>query len=180
MARHHTLLASPLMTTLLFLLLTAEKLKLEPAQLEALRKASKAMCAASVANDAKALVDTFYPGAVKAMGGAEEALKTTAESMERSKNNPIKLVSADAADPHFCTRGKDGSLQCVLKQTNRYLHDGTRLVSTGDVVAFSPDKGATWTFLNASLQALDRLRKTFPELSPDLPISLQKPPAPER
>lgn len=172
------------MTTVLFVLLAAAEptgnLKLEAPQLQALRKSAIAMRDAAVANDAKALVATMYPGAIKAMGGEAEARKLVNETMEQGRKGMLQLTSADVAPPHFCTRTPDGGLQCVLKQTNHYLHDGKKLFTVADVIALSADKGATWTFLSASANSIERLRRSMPELSADLPISPQRAPAPEK
>ena len=95
---------------------------------------------------------------VGACGGAGEAAPTKTPTKLGVSEDPPPISSGETAQGH----------------------DGERYRIVADLIAFSNDRGAHWTFLTATGHDVVTLRKALPELSPDLPIEPQGDPVPDR
>ena len=143
----------------------------------AVKATAKKMDDALVKKDLKTFVKTTYPKVVEQTEGGYDKLATDLEnqinSMEAQNN---KIISAWTGDPtNFIDTA--GELQCTVPQYMKIqLVNGTLTTQT-TLMGFSPDKGKTWYFIDATDKSLDAWRKVFPNISSLL--TLKAPPEPK-
>lgn len=134
----------------------------------AVKATTKRMDDALVKQDLNTFVKTTYPKVVEnTEGGAEkivEDLKKQLASMEAQDN---KIVRAWTGEPTNFVDTAD-EIQCTIPQYMKIQLSNGMLTTQTTLMGFSPDKGKTWYFIDATDKPLDAWRKMFPNISSKL------------
>ncbi len=142
----------------------------EPDKKIALKTAADRMNHGLVNKDYDAVISTTYPKAIEmARGGRERMLEVLQTQMNALEKQGNKIVAAWIEDPTpFIDTA--GELQCTVPQKMKLQMEEGKLTTQTTLVAISPDKGATWYFVDASDRDIHAMRTVFPNLSSELDI----------
>ena len=111
-----------------------------------------------------------HPAMTKIMGGQRPFAAFLAQQMNLIPDTAIKRMEASKVLQVVKT---DKDLQCVVEQKMEMHLEGTKITRTTYLIGESLDLGKTWTFFDASSDALP-LKKIKPNISPELKIPAKK------
>ncbi|MBS1773383.1 MAG: hypothetical protein JST82_11025 [Bacteroidetes bacterium] len=134
------------------------------------KTAVKKMNDALVKKNFKEFTKTTYPRVVEMTpGGMEKIIADLDAQIQSREKQGNKILSAW---PGEATGIVDtaGELQCTIPQYMKVKLDNGILTTQTTLMAFSPDKGKTWYFIDATDKPLNEWRKIFPNISSKLII----------
>jgi len=132
---------------------------------------------------AKAMLRKDYDGFMKYMhpklielGGGKEKMRPYMDTLtNKMKGFGAEIKKITIGHPYKVIEYKN-ELQSTLPQTTEVaIFSGSILIET-TLIAISQDQGKNWWFVDRLMYNEKELKKTLPDLSPDLVIPPQKPP----
>lgn len=139
----------------------------------ALRAQTTRLFDAWIRGDDEEFVRSLYPGLVRALGGSPRAVETIRSQRAQLAQAGFSTTTSTVGKVRSCVRVAK-ELQCVVEGSQVMRTPKGRLTVQTATIAFSKDGGVRWTFL--SISSDDDVRKTFPEVSAELPLALDEAP----
>lgn len=130
---------------------------------------------AFIKNDFNTFVKYMHPNII-AFAGGKEKMKTRMDSAYAAmKQFGVSFKRYWIGNPGEIVAYKN-QLQAVLPQTTTMITPLGELTAETAMIVISPDKGATWWFIDTNVYKADKLKNILPDLSPRLVIPPQKQP----
>jgi hypothetical protein len=133
------------------------------------------MAKAVLAKDVDKLVKYMHPKIIESAGGRDKLLmaRDTVNKYMQQFGAEIKKVTI--GNPAAVINYKN-ELQTTLPQTTEMKVMASSILVESTLVAISEDKGVNWYFIDTSIYRAEKLKKSLPNLSPDLVIPPMKKP----
>jgi hypothetical protein len=120
-------------------------------------------------NDYSVIIDYSYPKLVNMMGGKEEMIKATTNSMKKMESQGFVIEELSFKDPSEFME-HNGDLQTTISQVILMQTPDGKVESTSTMVAISEDDGENWMFLSASGMSKKTVKSFYENIHPDLEI----------
>lgn len=117
--------------------------------------------------DYAAIADFTYPKVVEMMGGKENMIKTTEQTMEKMASQGFVFESISFEDPSNFFK-KNGDMQCVITQVLVMNTPNGKVENKTALLAISSDNGDNWVFLDTSGMPKASVQNFYTNLHPDL------------
>ncbi|HEX2607592.1 MAG TPA: hypothetical protein VHK91_09445, partial [Flavisolibacter sp.] len=114
-----------------------------------LRRQAFEMSQALLDQDYKTFVVYTYPKVVKMMGGTEKMLQVLRNGKVEMEQKGMRFDSVALEEPGPLLRSGTAYQSLIIEHLIIKVPGG-KLYSTSTLIAFSPDAGKTWTFLDVS------------------------------
>lgn len=166
----NTLLACLVISTLIISCKDEPKRQVDTGTEQNIYRAADSMMAAFQRKDWRTFVRYNHPAMMKMMGGPEPFAAFITQQMKQIPDTAIKSLETGKI-LQIVKTNKD--LQCVLEQSMVMHMEGTKITRTTYLIGESLDLGKTWTFFDASSNAMS-LEKIKPDISPKIKIPTKK------
>jgi hypothetical protein len=133
----------------------------------------KAMSASFLNEDYMALADYTFPAIVDMMGGKEALITASKEGINQMKDAGYVILDFYFKNPSRYYE-KNNTTQCTLTQFLVMNTPNGKIQTESTLLAVSYDKGANWTFLDASSKPKEFITRVFPDFHPDIVIKPSK------
>ena len=154
-------------SSLIILLVLACGCGSDSAESNRIKSLAEEMGRSTIEEDYEAVIDRTFDPIVVGMGGREQAIEKTKQSMHRLKQQGFIIKTFDAGQPGELRT--EGTNKFVVVPTTMVmtLPDGKSTIKSF-LLGISADGGKTWEFVNGS--SIDRTKKQdwLPKLPADL------------
>ncbi|MBE7172037.1 MAG: hypothetical protein INR73_15730 [Williamsia sp.] len=133
------------------------------------------MARALLKKDFPAFSKFVHPKLVAAAGGTNKLVERLDSANALAKQFGAEIKKIHIGDPKEPIAYKN-TLQTTLPQSSEMATPMGNVVLETTLIALSADGGKNWQFLDTSVFSVKEIKRSVPELSPDLVIPPQKPP----
>lgn len=133
------------------------------------------MVRALVKKDFPAFTKYMHPKLIEMAGGKEQLIQRMDTANKVAKQFGAEIKKILIGDPGPIIKYKD-ELQATLPQTSEMKTGFGNLTLETTLIAISIDNGKNWYFIDTSIYNVKEVKKSLPNLSPDLVIPPMKQP----
>ncbi|MBS1511543.1 MAG: hypothetical protein JST86_11920 [Bacteroidetes bacterium] len=134
-----------------------------------------AMAACILKKDYTSFVKYMYPPVIKMAGGSQKMASLVEQSFASIESEGVTVDSASIQSPASMVR-TGTNWQCVVTQILIMTTPKGKILSKSALIAISPDAGKSWTFMDTHGAPLEKVRKSFPAISPKLNLPAKEDP----
>jgi hypothetical protein len=162
------------MSGLLLALATASVLATAPPEdkkeVAVVKEKAEEMCKLFIKGDFKKYADLVHPKILEGAGGRDKLAEQLAEGVKGMKDRGVEFRSMKVTDPtDAVTAG--GERYVVVPYTLEMKVPGGKATAKTYFVAFSADKGKSWSFVDgAGLKDEEKRKKVFPNFPEKLKL----------
>ncbi len=120
-------------------------------------------------------MDLTYPKVIEMAGGREQMVAAMNKELKQMQSEGVVLLSSTSGAPTQFIHDS-GSIYAVLPITLKVKAQDGIFQSEGSMIGISSDRGANWTFIDASGKDRSELTKLIPGIADKLNLPPDKPP----
>ncbi len=112
-------------------------------------------------------VKFVYPEVLKMAGGSANMIKLIEQQLSGMKNAQMAIKDVMMGKPTAII-SHNNQLQSTIPQSLVITTPDSKITSKYNLIAISTDSGKNWSFIDTSGKDIQTMRRTFPQLSPEL------------